>query len=210
MSDFLKIVSTHQSAKYDVVPKFQNPDKSKGRFLKSQRITMTEATINDGKKFRAGPGYYKIEGEPAQKTKSTIKHHRAINRSCGFIENTRFLGGQTPGAKYNINEALVTSNPKINTKILPKVKYAKKHQGRIDKIKVDKSRPAPGDYNVREAFMNTHALRTFSFNNEKLENFTDTIKKNKAFVPGAGHYKYNETKAVQKLSMPPVSVRSKR
>lgn len=44
----------------------------------------------------------------------------------------------------------------------------------------------------------------WQFEKAKLVNFTDAIKQRKRFVPGAGHYKFDEAKATQKLSKPPL------
>lgn len=198
MNDFLKIVSSQQDAKYRVSQEINNQDKKRGRFLKSQRVTLTEEMMKKGKSFRAGPGYYKVEENALVKPK-TAKTSRNIKsvRSCAFVDQSRFAGTQTPGAKYILNEKWTIPNSMAHAKILPDVHSGKNSvTSRMSRIQVDRKSPAVGDYNINNAFKGTKEKREFKFAKTKLENFTDIIKKKKEFVPGSGHYKYNEKKAI--------------
>jgi len=78
----------------------------------------------------------------------------------------------------------------------------------MDKITVDKSKPAQGDYNDIEAFKKTQNRKAdFKLDKEKLINFTEIYKNRKKFVPGSGHYKYDISKVFSKLSKSPIACR---
>ena len=82
---------------------------------------------------------------------------------------------------------------------------------RITKIGIIKDRPAPGDYDQLKAFKKTQlGNREYKMGQTKLENFTDTYKKSKKYIPGSGHYKYDVKNVFSKISMGPSSIRSNR
>jgi len=71
----------------------------------------------------------------------------------------------------------------------------------MNKITVDKAKPAPGEYNTAQAWKSSQlGNREYNIGLEKKVNFTDTYKNNKKGVPGSGHYKYDVKHVMSKLS----------
>jgi hypothetical protein len=91
--------------------------------------------------------------------------------------------------------------------MFPENEKAMEKDKRMGKIMIDKTRPAPGDYDSTGAWKATKGKKDFKLGTEKLVNFTDVYKKSKKFVPGSSHYKYDVKKALSKLSTSPLSMR---
>lgn len=81
---------------------------------------------------------------------------------------------------------------------------------RMDKIKKDPNKPAPGDYNIEESFNKTQTKNlNYKIGSEKIRCFIDEAQKQKSFLPGIGCYKVSP-KAYDFLSKSPQSIRTLR
>ena len=157
-------------------------------------------------KRKPGPTSYSLKAPMDIMKGCAKKNNLSEEKFCSFIEDARVSSKETPGHKFN-PKTYLTHSRELTPKILPE----NNKDSRIDKIKIDKSKPAPGDYNSVKAWKDTQlGNREYKMNTEKRGNFTDTYKKSKKYIPGAGHYKYEVKHVYSKISSGPSSMRSNR
>ena len=123
-----------------------------------------------------------------------------------YISEARFVGMQTPGAIYKVDDSLV--KPRImTTKIHGDTKWQK---GTVKKTFEKSSEPAPGQYDIDKSFAKIKpSIYNHSFSKKKPANFIDVYRKQKEYLPSVGHYK-NSEEAYKKISSNPPSIRTKR
>lgn len=99
-------------------------------------------------------------------------------------------------------------------KILPKITTTKifpmtqKEKEKYKKTKSDL--PDAGTYNIENPSLKVRErIRIAHFSKKPKNSFIDEAKKDKAFLPGVGHYKELD-KAFKRISSLPVSLKSKR
>ena len=93
----------------------------------------------------------------------------------------------------------------MTTKIFPMTKAEKEKY-----VKRKSELPDPGTYNIEKPILNVkERIRVAHFSKKPKSSFIDQTKKDKAFLPGVGHYKEVES-AFKRMSSLPVSIRQKR
>lgn len=137
------------------------------------------------------------------------KNRSNSQKFCGFIEEAKFRAFATPGIGPKFNPQFTVVDKKLQ---YPKIyeENPNSKDKRLDKLVVNKNEPGPGDYDSLGSWKNTKGNIRYKFGNDKLVSFTDMYKKRKSYIPGSGHYKYDVGHVYSKLSMSPVSVRTRR
>ena len=172
---------------------------SKGKFLKGNKVTTCEEIFLKGKKnSMPEPCSYSPKLLDKITGLSKVKEEKGQ-----FVEESKFVGMQTPGFIYEASVAIV--KPKIfTTKIYPDKK------GPQDAKPKKTDEPAPGSYNVDNSYLKTQwSQRLPQFSKLKNKTFVDDYKKQKDWLPGVGTYKEVE-KGYSKLSFNPPSIKTKR
>ena len=183
--------------------------KHRGCFLKAPRITSSEAAMKFAiKRGVPAPTAYKTQEFIGQGVKAREASGDKFEKICGFIEQAKWEGMKTPGAKYDKNYIITDLNPRT-ARIWKEGEYDKK-QARIIKIGKDKS-VSPDTYQTAKSFYDTQICHSmFKLGKANLVNFTDSYKKIKAFVPGPGTHKFEVEKVYNFMSNSPRSISVKR
>merc|ERR1712046_240121 len=93
-----------------------------------------------------------------------------------------------------------------------KEREKEKEKGRLVPLKKNKdATPAPGHYDTGSAYKKSQdPKRDFKVEKSPRVNFTETHAKNKKFLPGVGHYKYEVDRSLNHLSGSPRSIAPRR
>jgi hypothetical protein len=131
---------------------------------------------------------------------------------CGFIEDARVASqkvprpGHLPANAQTLNYSVC--DPKLKSPVIKENKNKKDE--RMAKIEKRPKDAAPGDTNDLEAWKKFYTKKNeFKSGNFKRENFTDTYKKGKDWIPGPGKNFVSMDKW-DKLSRSPPSIKIKR
>lgn len=189
--------------------------KTRGHFYKQPKITFTQSVMDESKRDyrKAAPNTYFKDGQGliciGGNIKRATSNASTSEKSCAHIDDAKWHGQQTGfGFKYNISYKVPDPNERM-AKIWKESDKARMNDNRIDSIKRDKSKPAPGDYDCSKAFKLTrNSIPNYSQSKSPKVTFTEIYRNNKKFVPAPGHYKV-DPKVYNKLGTSP-SLKSKR
>ena len=175
-------------------------EENKYLMSKLKKTTMTARVQRQAREEGVPGPKYDLKNQSDFYHNEIYKHHESAEKFCGFIDEAEWQGHQSPPHKYNPKYKLQDNTR--TAKIHKESKWENENLNRLKPLKIKKKEVAPGDYEVCDSFRHTQFGNfkqevgvTTMFSKAPLKTFIDKEIKTHKFVPGVGHYKYDEDKA---------------